>query len=452
MSIKLPIGIQSFQDIRKNGYVYVDKTKYIKKLLNEGKVYFLSRPRRFGKSLFVSTLEAYFRGQKELFDGLFLENDENSKPVNERWISYPIIRFSLSGGDYNDPEGLNNMLSFCMNRCEKEYGISGVDESLSVHFAGLIEALFQKTGEQVVVLVDEYDKPLLETMSFNPDLEEKNRTVFKNFFSVLKDEDQYLKFVFFTGVTKFSKVSIFSDLNQLRDMSYSDAYSGICGITEKELLDCFQQNILEVANANGETPEQSMKKLKDMYDGYRFSASGVNTYNPFSLFNAFADRRYGSYWFETGTPTFLVRVIRQSSYELEDFFAGIQASKGKLMDFTGDPSDLIPLLYQTGYLTICDYDAEFDMYTLSWPNQEVKYGFLNGLFPLMFTAKNQNGPFFTMHFVKDLRCGNVNGFMSRLKSLLVGIPYPEGNQPYLERKWQNQIYLIFFTDGSVCSV
>ncbi len=308
---KLPIGVQSFEDLRRNSYLYVDKTMCISRLIESGKVYFLSRPRRFGKSLFISTLEAYFRGQKELFDGLMIADQESRKPEDQQWIEYPVLKFSLSGGEYQNEAGLANSLKFVLDRFENTYQICHRDDlDLPTQFRNCLEEAFRITGRQTVVLVDEYDKPLLETLEAHPEQEEKNRTLFKGFFSVLKDEDQYLKFVFFTGVTKFSKVSIFSDLNQLRDISLSNEFSGICGITEEEMMESFRQEISDLALQNEMTEEECLDQLRFMYDGYCFSRSGVKVYNPFSLLNAFADRQLRSYWFSTGTPAFPNHEVR----------------------------------------------------------------------------------------------------------------------------------------------
>ena len=309
---KLPIGIQSFEDIRRNGYLYVDKTEYIWKLAFAGKSYFLSRPRRFGKSLLVSAMEAYFRGRKELFCGLAAERlrEQNGEP----WTEYPVIRFSLSGGAYSEPDGLPDQLSNVLRKSAREYGIpdgSITGQTLPVRFRNLISALHESAGQPVVVLVDEYDKPLLANAADNPEMEEKNREIFQSFFSILKDADDDLKFVFITGVTKFSKTSIFSDLNQMRDISLLPAYSAICGITETELTDNFAPEIDAMAEAQGMSEAETKAELARMYDGYHFSKNMEGIYNPFSILNALSDQEFGSYWFETGTPKFLYKKLMQ---------------------------------------------------------------------------------------------------------------------------------------------
>lgn len=446
---KLPIGIQSFEKIRKEGYAYIDKTGYIEKLIEAGSVYFLSRPRRFGKSLFVSTLEAYFRGQAELFRGLDIEKTENEKPEDERWIAYPVIKFSMSGGEYNAENGLSQALSYTLNQFEERTGIEHDDDlDLSMQFKHCIESAYRSSGRGVVVLVDEYDKPLLETMTVNEKQEERNRMLLKGVFSVLKDMDSYLKFVFFTGVTRFSKVSIFSDLNQLRDISLLPEYSGICGISEAELAGNLKTEMQAMAGQNSFSYDECLQKLAEMYDGYHFSADSEGMYNPFSILNALADRRYKNYWFGTGTPTFLVRKLRKTSFSAEDFAEGVEASEQRLMDYRPDDPDPVPLLYQTGYLTIAGSDPEFDSYTLRFPNNEVKYSFLNSLFSAEFYDEETSRGFEAKKFIRDLRMGNVDDFMTSLQSLFAGIPYVEGNVPFQEREWRNQMYLVFTLLGA----
>ncbi|MDD6351197.1 MAG: AAA family ATPase [Lachnospiraceae bacterium] len=388
----LPVGKQNFKEIRQNGYVYVDKTRYAWELARTGLSYFLSRPRRFGKSLFITTLESYFSGEKDLFKGLYIEEKENARG-DDAWTEYPVISFYLSGGDYNSPVGLadtlNNVLESCANKYHLDWNsISAV--TLPVRFRNLIEQLYEKTGRKVVVLVDEYDKPLLSTMISNPEQEEKNRELYKGFFSVLKDMDGYLKFVFFTGVTKFTKVSIFSDLNQLIDISMDDEYSGICGITEDEMVSAFKPEIEKLSEAQNITREECIANLQKMYDGYHFSKYGVGVYNPFSLLNAFTKCDFGSYWFESGTPDILVKKLRQSKMPVYQLTDGVTAKESVLKDYRVDDPDPVPLFYQSGYLTICGYDSRFKNYTLRFPNDEVKYGFLDSLANDVLGA-NSNG-------------------------------------------------------------
>lgn len=442
MTQKLPIGIQSFEKIRTGNYIYVDKTEYIWNLVNSGSVYFLSRPRRFGKSLLISTMEAYFQGRKDLFAGLSIKEQEDEKG-KDAWQRYPVIHFSLSGGEYNSENGLRKTLSLILSKYEEEYGSNPADYDLPNRFRLLIETAFKRTGRQAVVLVDEYDKPLLETMNVNKEQEEKNRQLYKSFFSVLKDEDRYLKFVFFTGVTKFSKISVFSDLNQLNDISLDDRYSGICGITMKEVLNDFQPEIERMANAQEQTKGECVRELESMYDGYRFSKKAVSVFNPFSLLSAFDKEDYGSYWYSTATPSFLIRKLRKSDFTLEEMTEGVQATEMDLMDYNADDPNPVPLFYQSGYLTIRSFDRRFRVYTLNFPNREVRYGFVNSLAPEILGNRETEKPLSLYRMTKDIERGDVKSFMDRLESLFAGIPYPEGNVSDYEREWRNQMYLIF---------
>ena len=446
-SRRLPVGIQDFMGLRKDGFVYVDKTEYIWKLISGSKSYFLSRPRRFGKSLFISTLENYFSGEKELFHGLYIEEKENAKG-DEAWVKYPVITFSLSGGQFDTPEGLSIKLGLALDATEEKYGISHLESDLAGRFESIIRRLYEKTGRQVVVLVDEYDKPLLATMISNPAQEGKNRSLYKGFFSVLKDMDKYLKFVFFTGVTKFTKVSIFSDLNQLRDISLDRRYSGICGITENELEDYFEPEIEELAAKQKKSHDECLSELAKMYDGYHFSADGVGVYNPFSLLNALDEKRLRSYWFETGTPDILIKKLNASQLPLQSLTDGVTAEEGVLQDYRVDDPDPIPLFYQSGYLTISGYDPEFRLYELSLPNDEVKYGFLNYLIPSVFGQAGKESSYSLRNMLMDLRAGNPDSFLSRLTSLFSSISYPEGKVPQYEGEWSRQIYLILSLMGA----
>ncbi|MCC6093734.1 MAG: ATP-binding protein [Eubacterium sp.] len=442
---KLPIGIQSFESLRDGGYIYVDKTRYVWDLVNTGKSYFLSRPRRFGKSLFLSTLEAYFQGQKDLFRGLAIEELENERG-KDAWTAYPVIPFYLSGGQYREPDGLRNMLSSVLDTVIARYDLSGRyavnDLDIVVKFRSTIEKLYDKTGHPAVVLVDEYDKPLLETMIVDEKQEDLNRQLYKSFFSVLKDEDRFLKFVFFTGVTKFSKVSVFSDLNQLRDISLSEETAGICGITEEELDNNFVPEIRSVANEQRMTEEECREKLEQTYDGYHFSHNGSRVYNPFSLLNAFQERDFRYYWFETGTPTFLIHKLMHSCMTVERLDDGVEATESQLMNYRAESTDPVPLFYQSGYLTITGFDREFRIYDLSFPNDEVRYGFMDSLVPFVLGVEDTENPNFVRELVLSLRQGNLERFFTILQSLFAGIPYADHAGRTYEYEWRNEIFLI----------
>ena len=364
---KLPIGIQDFEKLREDGYIYVDKTATIYNLVQTSSPYFLSRPRRFGKSLLITTLEAYFLGKKEVFKGLAIEKLEKD------WISYPVLHFDFNGQNYSDPNGLNEIIAAHLREWEKRYACPKQSESFGVRLADIVKTAREKTGEKVVVLVDEYDKPLLETLTLSEEQIEQNRATFKGMFGQLKSLDKYLRFVLFTGVTKFSKVSIFSDLNQLQDISMHPQYAEICGITQSELEATFSPEIDAMAKANKMTREECLAKLKRYYDGYKFSENCENIYNPFSLINAFSAQKFGKFWFGTGTPTFLVKRLNEIGFNPKQFSDGtLYASEDEITDYRPDNPDIVPLLYQSGYLTIKGYDERRERFVLEYPNDEVK--------------------------------------------------------------------------------
>ncbi|MBQ9865551.1 MAG: AAA family ATPase, partial [Lachnospiraceae bacterium] len=340
---KLPIGIQDFERLRKDDYVYVDKTKYIYRLVHSGKPYFLNRPRRFGKSLFLSTLRAYFEGKKELFTGLKIMELEGDGP--DAWQKYPVFYFDFNKKNFKTDTALEEVLAEHLKEWESIYGDERKDTPLEERFRYLLVKAVEQTGKNAVVLVDEYDKALLET---DEERLEHNEAVFKGFFSTLKSYDHYLKFVFLTGVTKFSKVSIFSDLNQLNDISLDYEYNGICGITQQELTDVFSTEIDQLAQKEGLDHEMCLAELKKMYDGYHFGHDTDGVYNPFSLLNAFADKNFGMYWFATGTPTFLIEKLKRSGFDAKEITDGdLYAQESVLTDYRFDNPNPIPLFYQT---------------------------------------------------------------------------------------------------------
>ena len=438
---KLPIGIQDFESLISDDYIYVDKTEYIYKLTREGKPYFLSRPRRFGKSLLLSTMRAYFEGKKELFKGLAIE--ELSKDDKSAFEPCPIFYFDFNKDNFKREDALETVLDGHLKAWEKKYGISDQEDSLSGRFQKLIE-IAATDKNNVVVLVDEYDKPLLEA---DNELLEHNKAVFKGFFSTLKSYDRYLKFVFLTGVTKFSKVSIFSDLNQLQDISMDEEYAGICGITEKELRRTFIPEIEAMAERRKLTVDECLDKLKKMYDGYHFHPDADGVYNPFSLINAFKKKEFGAYWFETGTPTFLVDRLKNVDIDIKEFTDGsLYAEESELKDYRSDNPNPIPLLYQTGYLTIVDYDEELRYYGLSYPNNEVKYGFLKSLVPMVLHREDKARPLDIRSFLLDIRSGEIDSFMNRFVALYANIPYVN-DEKETESNFQNVIYIVFMLLG-----
>jgi hypothetical protein len=413
-SRKMPIGIQDFEDLRRKDFVYVDKTEYVWKLVTEGKPYFLSRPRRFGKSLFLTTLKAYFQGKKELFDGLAIANRETE------WQEYPVLHLDFNPSRYDSVASLNRFVADRLRQMENEHGVPATDAPIDIRFQTLIEGIRQKTGKQVVVLVDEYDKPLLESMS-DENLNAELRAALKPFYGVLKSTDASLRFVMLTGVTRFSKVSIFSDLNQLQEIGTNENYAGVCGITERELLANFGPEMEALAEAEGERFDSMLTVMRENFNGYRFARNSESVYNPFSVLNTFARRDIQYYWFATATPTFLFDELKRTEFDPLQFDGGIEISEAAVNDYRPGDISPVPLLYQSGYLTITGYDRETHSYQLGFPNGEVKYGFLNNLCDYFFPAA-RNG-FSVLGFIKAVRAGDTEAFLTRLRAFFASIPY-----------------------------
>ena len=453
---KLPIGIQSFKDLREKNFLYVDKTEYLFRLVNNGKVYFLSRPRRFGKSLFLSTLAAYFLGQKELFKDLYLEKAEEEQARFEQraaWEVYPVLYLDFNVGKYTDSGALNERLHIMLCAEESVYGISPSKEEqpfFASRFEKFLKIVYQQTGKQVVILVDEYDKPLLQTMGVNEELNEHYRNTLKAFYSVIKTCDQYIRFAFLTGVTKFSKISIFSDLNNLEDISLRNDYAGICGITEQELEQNFEPEIEALSIAEGLTRSKTLAALKKQYDGYLFAKAGVNVYNPFSLLSAFKAKDFGSYWFSTGTPTFLVNYLKEAHYFIPDLDGKVELNESGLDTYRAVTENALPILFQSGYLTIIGYIKEARLYKLGFPNDEVRYGFLENLLPAYSSLPLGDTGKSVWQFVQDIREGKVDSFMERMRSIIAGIPYddfPKEKLKLREQNYQTAVYLVFALMG-----
>lgn len=431
---KLPIGIQTFEDIRKENYLYVDKTAFVWTIANRGKPYFLSRPRRFGKSLLLSTFEAYFTGKKELFKGLAIEQMETE------WKVYPVLHLDLNAKKYTTAADLPAMFNQQLEKWEALYGDEKKDRSPEERFAYVIERAFEKTGRGVVVLIDEYDKPLLQALG-NSELLEEYRRMLKAFYGVLKSTDRYLRFAFLTGVTKFSQVSVFSDLNQLNDISMKPQYAVICGITRQELLDTFTPELIRLGEANHLSFDETVEKMTALYDGYHFCEFAEGMFNPFSVLNVFDGYKFSNYWFQTGTPTFLVEMLQESNYDLRLLMDGIEAPASSFTEYRVDSNNPIPLIYQSGYLTIKEYDKEFQNYLLAFPNEEVRYGFINFLFPFYTSVTNNDQNFYIGKFVQELRGGDVDAFLTRLQAFFADFPYELNTQT--ERHYQVVFYLVF---------
>lgn len=435
---KLPIGIQTFEKLREEGYLYVDKTAMIYRMASSSVPYFLSRPRRFGKSLLLSTFEAYFLGKKELFKSLAIESLESG------WKQYPVLHLDLNAEKYTSPEALQIRLNTQLCQWEALYGKRSNEESLSARFAGVIQRAYEQTECQVVVLIDEYDKPLLQALLNGPLLEEYQRTL-KAFYGVLKSADRYLRFVLLTGVTKFAQVSVFSDLNQLNDISMKPPYATVCGITQQELVDTFAPEIERLGEQNELSFDETVAKLTAMYDGYHFGVNTPGMFNPFSLLNVFDGERFDNYWFQTGTPTYLADLLKQSDYDLRLLMDGVEVNAAAFSEYRAEARNPLPMIYQSGYLTIKDYDKEVDLYTLGFPNNEVKYGFLNFLIPYYTEVTNDETGFHTAKFMRELRAGDVDAFMERLKVFFAGIPYELNDNT--ERHYQVIFHIVFTLMG-----
>ncbi len=437
----LPLGIQDFSILREGNYLYVDKTTLIYELTHMNRAVFLSRPRRFGKSLLLSTIKYYFLGRKDLFVGLAIEELENKN--KEPWTEYPVMYFSLASGEFTEKEELAAKLRASLNDFEEKYDLPHEEPSLAIRFAKALENVNKKTGRRVVVLIDEYDNPLLKNMTVNPEQETANRNLYKAFFATLKDCDEYLKFYMFTGVTKFSKVSIFSDLNQLTDISLNNEYASICGISQTELEDNFPAYIERLADNYGYSYTECLAELKRMYDGYHFASSGDGMYNPFSLLHSFDEKDFGSYWFESGTPTFLINKLIASNYDIRKFTQEVKANESDLKDYRPENVDPTPLFYQSGYLTIKGWNQRQRSYKLGFPNAEVKYGFLNCLAPSYLHVEDKPAPF-NINLLDDaVEESDTDGMRDWFTTLFALLPYPTGCNvdAVTEQNFQNVIFM-----------
>ena len=432
--MKYPIGIQNFEKIREDGFVYVDKTALIYRLASEGAYYFLSRPRRFGKSLLISTLEAYFSGKKDLFDELAINQLEKD------WKTYPILHLDLNTEKYDSVAALENKLNLALSEWEGLYGSNPNERSLSTRFEGVIRRAAEHTGKQAVILVDEYDKPMLQAIEDDA-LQKEYRSTLKAFYGAMKSCDKYIRFAFLTGVTKFGKVSVFSDLNNLTDISLDYRYADICGISETELHQYFDEEVEEVAKFNQMCKEECYKRLKDDFDGYHFYPESIGIYNPFSLLNTLRSRQFKNYWFETGTPTFLVNQLQKTGYQLQ-YMTEEELTEDTLNSIEIFEENPLPLLYQSGYLTIKDYDKEFKTYRLQFPNREVREGFVKFLVPFYTPRHNDKSTFFIGNFVKEVRSGKAEDFIRRLDAFFANGDYALMGDK--ELYFHNAIY-VFFT-------
>ena len=435
--LRYPIGMQTFSQIIEEGYAYVDKTAYIKQLLNQGKFIFLSRPRRFGKSLLLSTLEAYFEGRRDLFKGLAADS------IDLDWTPRPVLHFDFNAENYSKEDGLEMLLDGFLWRFEEKYGKRNGEFSLSQRFRNVIEAAYEKTQRKIVILIDEYDKPLLD-IEHNKDLYEKNQRTLKSFFGNLKSMDRYIRFAFITGVARFSRVSIFSDLNNLDDISIDNAYANICGWSEEELLRYFRPGIEDLAEERDEDFEETLTALRDYYDGYLFALKGSRLYNPYSVLKALKKKEIDPYWFDSGTPTFLARRIRRQGTFPPDI-NGKKCDREALQAVGLNDRNPLPLMFQTGYLTIAGYDRDTGLYELRFPNREVEKGFYQQL--LKVYVPDTTDPFcpfsFTL-FKTDLAEGRPEDFMKRLATMLKALPYED----HKESTYRAVTFLIAVLSGT----
>jgi hypothetical protein len=428
----MPIGVQDFEKLRNGDYLYVDKTALVYQLVSSGSYYFLSRPRRFGKSMLLSTLHAYFSGKKELFEGLAIEKLEKD------WTEYPVLHLDLNVGEYKTEDDLRNKLSANLNEWEQLYGKVDYEKSLGMRFEGVIRRAYEKTGQRVVILVDEYDKPVLQAIK-NNELQETFRTILKGFYGALKSMDRCIKFAFLTGVTKFGKVSVFSDLNHLYDISMDNQYAPICGITDEELETIFAPYIQRLATAMHRTCDEVREWLRVNYDGYHFCEDSVGVYNPFSILCTFQSNKIKNYWFETGTPSYLVYLLKKHNYNLEQM-ATAECDADVLNSVDSQSTNPIPVIYQSGYLTIKGYNPRFGIYKLGFPNAEVEDGFMKFLLPYYSPINRSQSAFYIANFVEEVEAGKVDEFFKRLSSLFADTPYELIKD--LENHYQNVLFIV----------
>ena len=436
--MKYPIGIQSFDKIIEDGFIYIDKTDLVYRLTHEGNIYFLSRPRRFGKSLLVSTLKNYYLGRKELFRGLKIDSLEKD------WKVYPVFHIDFNGENFTQEGILQRLIDSYISTWEQDMGIvTDTDIPTGFRFKRVLEAAHNRTGLRAVVLVDEYDKPMLDVLDVDKNLEEEHRNILKGFYSVFKGADEHLQFVFLTGVTKFSQVSVFSGFNQPNDISMSMKYETVCGITQGELETVFREQIGDMAEMYGCPYSEMIERLKKRYDGYHFSRKMTDVYNPFSLLNAFESEEMNDYWFKSGTPTYLIRLLTHFNENMNEI-TGKYYSPEEFIDYKATVEQPLPMIYQSGYITIKDFDLQRDKFLLDYPNNEVKRGFLTMAATDYFNTRERIGSWID-DTVSQLKEGRIEDFRDGLTSFLASIPYTmrrKENERERERYFHYTFYLI----------
>ncbi len=430
-----PIGIQTFEEIRKLDNLYIDKTEYIYRMTHtDGKYFFLSRPRRFGKSLLVSTFQSYFEGKKELFEGLAIEK------LEKEWNEYPVLHFDLSKGKHMEKEQLNRYLLDIIEKQEARFDCKSNKIDVNIRLDDLINAVYQKTGKQVVVLIDEYDAPLLDVAHEKEKLDELRNTM-RNFYSPLKGNESMLRFVFMTGITKFSQLSIFSELNNIKNVSMDEPYAGICGITKEELLTQMSDDIDVLAEHLELSREETIQELKDHYDGYHFCWPSPDVFNPYSLLNCFADGRMDDYWFGSGTPTYLINMMRKYDFLPADLGEAIEVGKKDFDAPTETMTTIVPLLYQSGYVTIKGYDKPTKLYLLALPNQEIRVGLYGSLLPHYLTDKSAKANTTIAKMSVLVKKGDMDAAFCLLNNFLETVPYCDNT--HYEGHWQQTLYIMF---------
>ena len=430
-----PIGIQTFEEIRKLDNLYIDKTEYIYRMTHtDGKYFFLSRPRRFGKSLLVSTFQSYFEGKKELFEGLAIEK------LEKEWNTYPVLHFDLSKGKHMEKEQLNRYLLDIIEKQEARFDCKSNKIDVNIRLDDLINAVYQKTGKQVVVLIDEYDAPLLDVAHEKEKLDELRNTM-RNFYSPLKGNESMLRFVFMTGITKFSQLSIFSELNNIKNVSMDEPYAGICGITKEELLTQMSDDIDVLAGHLELSREETIQELKDHYDGYHFCWPSPDVFNPYSLLNCFADGRMDDYWFGSGTPTYLINMMRKYDFLPADLGEAIEVGKKDFDAPTETMTTIVPLLYQSGYVTIKGYDKPTKLYLLALPNQEIRVGLYGSLLPHYLTDKSAKANTTIAKMSVLVKKGDMDAAFCLLNNFLETVPYCDNT--HYEGHWQQTLYIMF---------
>ena len=434
----LPIGIQDFEDLRNRNCLYVDKTAFVYKLASEGKPYFLSRPRRFGKSLLLSTFEYYFSGKKDLFKGLAIEK------LEKEWIEYPVLKISFGRGSYETNDKLLSIIDSILGEYEKKYSLTQKSNNPSVRLSDLILAVNEQTGKQVVILIDEYDKPILDALY--TEVEEQNRQEIRNFYSPLKDLDKYIRFLFITGITKVSHVNIFSGLNQLNDISLNSNYSSICGISEAELDLYFEPEIEALAAKQELTVAETKRKLAQMYDGYHFAHDVEGVYNPFCLLKCFNEKDFGSYWFESGTPSFLVKTLQNQPLFLSTLINGRKAKEDHFKNYDPESNNMLPVIYQSGYLTITGFDKIKRIYTLDFPNREIEEGFLNVLLKKFIKVPDDDLGLAIDNICDAIDAQNIDQILSIIKASIADLPTIV-KKDMCENFYESVTHLIFRMTG-----